>query len=72
MESCEHCRTEVSERAGYETSRGEVLCAPCYFALCAPRGLGRNEFALFGDQIGQLVEHKLPFGDRLVGKRPVV
>lgn len=34
---CAQCMTDVGEEAGFETSAGDVLCAPCYFRLWGPR-----------------------------------
>ena len=42
---CSQCLGVIEEEhLGYETSRGESLCAPCYFALWGSReGTRRNE-----------------------------
>ncbi len=35
---CGQCLAEIEENLGYETTRGDLLCGPCYFALWGPRG----------------------------------
>jgi hypothetical protein len=38
-EHCAQCLTSLPPGASHEAPRGDLLCAPCYFALWGPTGL---------------------------------